>query len=600
MAYEPAAVDGLQEAVAQIYADAEVQLLSRVAASIERGIDTPEWVTTQLAEIARLGTAARGYLLSLDPAVAAAIQEALFGAHAAGVAGADAEIPGPPSTAPPPVISQEAVAALAAETTAAVLSTHPQILRSTVDSYREVVATVSGRVVTGVATRREVTQQALDSFARQGIRSFQDRAGRRWHIDTYAEMAIRTAALRALKAGHTDRLRQRGYDVVVITSHPRPAPECRPYEGKLISLTGATPNGPIEAPSRLTGEPVTETVVASMAEAEAAGLHHPNCKHGHSLWVPGAPRPEPEPYDPQDYKDEQRLRALERAVRAAKREQAVAVTPDAKKKAAAKVRARQAAIRDHVDRTGVTRRRHREQLREGNAGNAQDPVRLTRNPDPTPPPAPSTPAPKPDRPAREFKDLTDDELYEALTDAVERVDLDLLDQLEAEDIHRRNLARKREEAAAKREAKAAAQDDEYDRLLAEGVDDETAIERAYGVSVAKQRSMNAISFLRGQGFQGKGLDELSRAAFKDQAYRGWLDAENATNGYMLSAAGERAGVDPRSLWFGNAATAAKYASEELRAWWDEHGRPTLAEFKAELLDPGSATRMRAAREDFLQ
>ncbi|WP_328438276.1 phage minor capsid protein [Nocardia puris] len=590
MAYEPAAVDGLQDTVAQIYADAEVQLLARVAAAIERGIDSPEWVTTQLAEISRLSAESRGFLLQLDPVVAQQIQDALVGAHAAGVAGADEDIPGAPSTAPAPVISQEAVAALAAETTAAVLSTHTQILRSTVDGYREVVAEVSGRVVTGVATRREVTQQALDSFAARGITSFRDRAGRRWHMDTYAEMAVRTAALRALKAGHTDRLLQRGYDVVVISSHPRAAPQCRPFEGKLVSLTGRTPTGPIQAESRTTGRTVSDTVVASMAEAETAGLHHPNCKHAHSLWVPGAPRPKVEPHDPQGYRDEQKLRRLERAVREAKRQQAAAITPEAKTKAGAKLRARQAAIRDHVAQTGVPRRRHREQLRTGNPGNAVEPVRLTRTPPPAPQPAPTAQKP---RTVREFKNLTDEDLEERIIKAVEDVDLDLLDRLEAEDLHRRRLAKKREERWAGYERK-------YDELIGQGVDHETAVERAYGISVKMQRQQAAVEFLRGQGYSGKSFAELARHAHKDQAYQHWLAAEEATNGYMLSRAGERAGVDPRTLWFGNAATAERYASEELRAYWDLHGRPTFDEFKAELLDPQSAARMRSARGDFLR
>ncbi|MFD6216798.1 phage minor capsid protein, partial [Nocardia salmonicida] len=85
MAFDPAAVEGVGEGIAQIYADAETQLIARVARSIERGIGAPQWAVTQLAEIARLSSEARGYLLSLDPIVRAQIEEALGMAHAAGV-----------------------------------------------------------------------------------------------------------------------------------------------------------------------------------------------------------------------------------------------------------------------------------------------------------------------------------------------------------------------------------------------------------------------------------------------------------------------------------------------------------------------------------
>lgn len=589
MAYEPANVAGLQDAVAQIYADAEVQLLARIAASIEKGIDTPQWVSLQLAEISRLSKEARGFLLALDPVVAQQIEEALVAAHSIGVASADADIPGPASTTP--VVSREAVAALAIEATQAVVGTHSQILRSTVDGYRKVVTEAAGRVVTGVATRRDATQTALDRFAAQGLTAFRDKAGRNWRIDTYAEMAVRTATLRAMKQGHTDRLLQRGYDLVVISSHARPAPQCRPYEGKIVSLTGRTADGRIEAVSPLTGASVTATVYASMSDAEAHGLHHPNCKHTHTLWVPGASRPKFEPDDPQGYADEQKLRRLERQVREAKRQQAAALTPAAKAAAGRKVRDRQAAIRDHVARTGVPRRSTREQLRTGDAGTATEPVKLTRTPPPEPTPAVASA--KPNRQAREFHHLSDEELTSRIEKAVADLDMDLLDQLDTEDQHRRKLEAQRAERWAGYER-------EYDRLIADGMGHEEAVEQAYGISVKTQRSQAAISMLRGQGYEGTSFNELARHGYRDHAYQHWLAAEDATNGYMLSKAGQAAGVDPRTLWFGPERTAEKYASEELRAYWDEHGRPTLEEFKADLLDPEAAAKIRGARGDFLR
>lgn len=107
MAFEPTAVDGLHEEVAQIYADAEVQLLARIASSLERGIGTPPWVSMQLAEVARLSKEARGFLLSLDPVVSTKIQAALADAHAAGVSAADQDIPGAPATSPAPIVSHD-------------------------------------------------------------------------------------------------------------------------------------------------------------------------------------------------------------------------------------------------------------------------------------------------------------------------------------------------------------------------------------------------------------------------------------------------------------------------------------------------------------
>ncbi|MDB4872808.1 MAG: hypothetical protein JWL97_3812 [Gemmatimonadales bacterium] len=59
-------------------------------------------------------------------------------------------------------------------------------------------------------------------------------------------------------------------------------------------------------------------------------------------------------------------------------------------------------------------------------------------------------------------------------------------------------------------------------------------------------------------------------------------AENETRGHMLSPAGRAAGVHPRTLFTGPRARADKYASEELRNWWDEHGRMTVTDYRRHL------------------
>jgi hypothetical protein len=382
-----------------------------------------------------------------------------------------------------------------------------------------------------------------------------------------------------MKQGHTDRLIQRGYDLVRVSAHPAPAPQCHPYEGKILSLTGRTENGRHEVENARTGRPMTVTVMASMAEAEAKGLHHPNCKHRHALMVPGATVPEPPPYDPQAYKDEQKLRYLERQVRQAKREQAAAITPAAKKDANARVRARQAAIRDHVDKTGVARRTHREQLRDGKAGKANDAGTFERVDPPKPAPAPA--AAKPAGPYDDIDNL--DDIAKAADKAIADGDFDALDHLEAREavIRSEQAAREarnaaaRDKRAAAAEAKRAAQDAEHDRLLAEGMGWEEATEKAFGISVEKQRRDNAISSLRASGHTGAGFDEITRDAYKRVAYDEWLAAENATNGFMLNRAHEHLDIDTRDLWRINEDTARKYASEELLGYWDEHGRTTL-------------------------
>jgi len=70
----------------------------------------------------------------------------------------------------------------------------------------------------------------------------------------------------------------------------------------------------------------------------------------------------------------------------------------------------------------------------------------------------------------------------------------------------------------------------------------------------------------------------ARKEHRDEVYRQWLQAEAATRGVMLNKAGQRAGIDERSLFTGPESRVVKYASPELFEWFEIHGRPTRAAF----------------------
>ena len=62
--------------------------------------------------------------------------------------------------------------------------------------------------------------------------------------------------------------------------------------------------------------------------------------------------------------------------------------------------------------------------------------------------------------------------------------------------------------------------------------------------------------------------------YRDEVYRQWLGAEAATNGYMLNKAGQRRGIDERSLFVGPESRVRKYTSPELIEWFESHPRPS--------------------------
>lgn len=138
-------------------------------------------------------------------------------------------------------------------------------------------------------------------------------------------------------------------------------------------------------------------------------------------------------------------------------------------------------------------------------------------------------------------------------------------------------------ARQRKEAKEAAREADFDRRMAAGEDAEEAYAAAYGKDIERVRRDSAITSLRSSGYRGAGFDALARNAFQDHVRQSYADAEDATRGHMLSKAGQAAGVHPRSLFAGPETRARKYASEDLLAYWQEHGRMTVDDFKASLL-----------------
>jgi hypothetical protein len=244
-----------------------------------------------------------------------------------------------------------------------------RITRYADDAYR--AATTGGAlvqinpaldVIHGVlsrATPAEAQAQAWRELTAKGITGFTDSAGREWNLASYVEMAVRTATQRAYNASHRERLTLAGINYFTISTTGRPCPLCAPWEGKVLADT----------PGEVTEDGHTFTVAATIEEATAAGLFHPNCKHTLTAYQPGFTVLKPNQWtalDEQNYKNTQRLRALEREVRRAKQVQAAALNDTQHARAGRDVRAAQAAVRDHITQTGLMRRPRREQLNLGN------------------------------------------------------------------------------------------------------------------------------------------------------------------------------------------------------------------------------------------
>jgi hypothetical protein len=77
----------------------------------------------------------------------------------------------------------------------------------------------------------------------------------------------------------------------------------------------------------------------------------------------------------------------------------------------------------------------------------------------------------------------------------------------------------------------------------------------------------------------------------------YIDAENATNGYLINRRGETAGIDPRSLFSGDVRRVYAYASPELLEWFETNRRVGWAEYYYQRTgSPGSAAAARRSAE----
>jgi hypothetical protein len=187
-----------------------------------------------------------------------------------------------------------------------------------------------------------------------------------------------------------------------------------------------------------------------------------------------------------------------------------------------------------------------------------------------------------------FEEMTDDELAAeynrsegSRTDAIVS-ELDRRDQRDA-DAAAQAKAERVSALYAERPKTEADQNRVYQSLVNEGENPEDAWAHAHGTNPEAMQKQSVIQDLRAQGHKGSGFDALTAAAHKDDIRRRTVMAENATNGYMLSPAGKKAGVDPYSLFTGPESRARKYASPELKEWFDQNGRPTVADLRASMM-----------------
>jgi hypothetical protein len=89
--------------------------------------------------------------------------------------------------------------------------------------------------------------------------------------------------------------------------------------------------------------------------------------------------------------------------------------------------------------------------------------------------------------------------------------------------------------------------------------------------------------------------ETVRDMYREHVYGQYMAAEDELRGVLLSRKAVSDGIDPISLFSGPSHVAYARASEELKRWWGENGRTTLAEYEEQVTGQRSVAGERARK-----
>lgn len=258
-----------------------------------------------------------------------------------------------------------------------------RILRLPNDIYQKVLAENAPALVLGLDTSLQTQKTIVRKFLNQNVTVFTDRSGRNWRIGSYAEMAGRTAAQRSWSDAAVYRMRQAGLDLVTPVVGYDGCEMCHNWSGKIISI-GGMGAGTYQLEHGIEDRTVTVTVAGSLWEARNQGFQHPNCRCTLKAYIPGVTTLSESSYNPEAEAAAKKQRALEREIREAKREAALAPDDATRRRAQEDIYRSQQKLKEHLNETGRTRQSYREQLHFADGGTVNPRGVKPNNPRPIP------------------------------------------------------------------------------------------------------------------------------------------------------------------------------------------------------------------------
>ena len=340
--------DELSAPLVRVLLDMEDDILREIAAQLSRNgdiSDTSKWRIRQLARAGRFDKRAAAIIAgysevedgqAMDAVLTAAeteigyLDNAVQAANAAGLSEYFSDIPAEESAlGAAKAFRKQAACDLNLVNTvmqykagSAYVNAVNAIYRDTSEGRQgalDIMGKGAAKAVSGQMSLQEATRKTIRELAQKGIPAFVDKRGREWSPEAYVMMDMRSTLGNTARAAQNARCDEYNIQLIEVSSHMGARPLCAPYQGRIFSRDGSKGVTTDGAGGKIYYTPLSET-----SYGQPAGLFGINCGHVQYPFVPGInfQRYFPYPKEENDrrYMQFQQQRAMERGIRAAKRE----------------------------------------------------------------------------------------------------------------------------------------------------------------------------------------------------------------------------------------------------------------------------------------
>lgn len=385
--------DELSAPLVRVLLDMEDDILREIAAQLSRDgdiSDTSKWRIRQLARAGRFDKRAAAIIAgysevedgqAMDAVLTAAeteigyLDNAVQAANAAGLSEYFSDIPAEESALGAAKAFQKQAASdlnlvntvMQYKAGSAYVNAVNAIYRDTAEGRQgalDIMGKGAAKAVSGQMSLQEATRKTIRELAQKGIPAFVDKRGREWSPEAYIMMDMRSTLGNTARAAQNARCDEYNIQLIEVSSHMGARPLCAPYQGRIFSRDGSKGVTTDGAGGKIYYTPLSET-----SYGQPAGLFGINCGHVQYPFVPGInfQRYFPYPKEENDrrYMQFQQQRAMERGIRAAKREcMMLQETGDTEglQKASLRLRNQREKYRAYCKETGLKQHNDRTQV----------------------------------------------------------------------------------------------------------------------------------------------------------------------------------------------------------------------------------------------